>query len=147
MSKYKELKRIKKTINLYHISNDNHDGEVFKPRIPDSICDHEQEDTTMNRVCFSSTISGACRAINFDHICGVEYYIHVPENIETIVKKGALYKPSKQLVFDTYFTNEYWIRRPVKMKCIGKAKFYYKEKTSNFRIWRPPVHFKWIEKY
>lgn len=145
MNKRKSLKRIKHCKKLYHISIDNHNGEVFHPRVPDNF--GNEEDYTMNRVCFSSTISGAYRAITFEDTYGEECYIHIPENIESIVKRGGLYKPDENLVWDSYFTNEYWVRRPVKMKCIGKAKFYYKNKSKILGTWRPRVIFKWIEKY
>ena len=139
------MKRIKHSIRLYHISCSNHNGEVFHPRVP-LDCGNE-EDYTISRVCFSSTISGAYRAITFDNQYGEECYVHVPENIERILKRGGVYKPSTELVWDRDFTNEYWVKRPVKMKCIGKAKFWYRNETSLLGPWRPPVHFKWIEKY
>lgn len=146
----KNLKRVKHNINLYHLSCSNHNGEVFHPRVPD-CCVNGQEDTVTRRVCFSSTISGAYRAITFEDTYGEECYVHVPENIEPILRRGGVYKPSEELVFDSYFTGEYWIKRPVKMRCIGKAKFYYKEYQCGYGYygcpWRPRVRFKWIEKY
>lgn len=141
------MKRVKNPINLYHLSVRNHDGEVFHPRVPDSMIDNDKEDDTIKRVCFSSTISGAYRAITFGDACGEECYIHIPVNIDSILKKGGVYKPSEELVFDSYFTGEYWVKRPVKLKCIGKAKFYYKEWNGFSGPWRPKVKFKWIERY
>lgn len=146
MNKRKEMKRVKRPINLYHISYDNHNGETFHPRVPYD-CGND-EDYTIRRVCFSSTISGAYRAITFDDTYGEECYVHIPENITPILKRGGVYKPSTELVWDRDFTDEYWVRRPVKMKCIGKAKFWYKENImSSLKTFRLPVHFKWIEKY
>lgn len=145
MNKRKEMIRVKRPINLYHISCKNHDGETFRPRIP-LDCGNE-EDYTIKRVCFSSTISGAYRAITFEDTYGEECYIHVPEDIEPILKRGGVYKPSTKLVWDRDFTNEYWVKRPVKMKCIGKAKFWYKNHSAIFGPWRPLVRIKWIEKY
>ena len=145
--KRKNMKRVKHPINLYHISVSNHNGEVFHPRVPDGMIDKDKEDDTIKRVCFSSTISGAYRAITFEDTCGDECYIHIPVNIDSILKRGGVYKPSEELVFDSYFTGEYWVRRPVKLKCIGKAKFYYREWNGFSGPWRPKVKFKWIEKY
>jgi len=145
--KKKYLKRIKRPVHLYHISLKNHDGEVFKPRVPEDFGNNE--DYTIPRVCFSSTISGAYRAITFEDIHGEDCYVHVPENAVSLFKNGNVYKPGEELVWDTYFTDEYWVKRPVKMKCIGKARFYYKESLGLFCSgpWRPPVKFKWLEKY
>ena len=145
--KRKNMKRVKHPINLYHLSVSNHNGEVFHPRVPESIVHSDKEDDVTKRVCFSSTISGAYRAITFEDTYGEECYIHIPVNIDSILKRGGVYKPSEELVFDSYFTGEYWVRRPVKMKSIGKAKFYYKERSDAWGTWRPPVKFKWIEKY
>ena len=111
------------------------------------MVDNDKEDDTIKRVCFSSTISGAYRAITFGDACGEECYIHIPVNIDSILKRGGVYKPSEELVFDSYFTGEYWVKRPVKLKCIGKAKFYYKEWSGFSGPWRPKVKFKWIERY
>ena len=139
------MKRVKHPINLYHISLRNHNNETFHPRIP--YVYNNDEDDTIRRVCFSSTISGAYRAVTFNDTCGEVCYVHIPVNIDTIIKKGGVYKPSVNLVWDADFTGEYWVRRPVKLKCIGKAKFYYKEWNGFSGPWRPKVKFKWIEKY
>ena len=141
----KNMKRVKHPINLYHISLKNHNGEVFYPKIPEVY--NSDEDDTISRVCFSSTISGAYRSITFEDTCGEECYVHVPANIDSIIRRGSVYKPNTNLVWDATFTNEYWVRRPVKLKCIGKAKFYYKDRSSWIGPWRPRVDFKWIEKY
>lgn len=147
--KRQNMKRVKHPLNLYHISVTNHNGEVFHPRIPDTCVSEDEENTDIKRVCFSSTISGAYRAITFTDECGEECYVHIPENLDSILKRGGIYKPSEELVWDSYFTSEYWVRRPVKMKCIGKAKFYYRESDAKNYCgpWRPRVRFKWIERY
>lgn len=51
--------------NLYHLSETNHDGEWFYPRVPESICKEMGEDDSTKRVCFSSSICGAFFAISF----------------------------------------------------------------------------------
>ena len=143
MGRKKGLKRILFPIQLFHISLDNHDGEVFKPRVPFVFGD--EEDSTIKRVCFSSSISGAYRAITFTETCGEDCYIHVPEKLENIIRNGHLYKPSTELVFDADITDEYWIKCSVKMKCIGLARFYYNIRPNCLK--KPKVNFKWIEKY
>lgn len=134
------LKRIDKVSKLYHLSPDNHDGEVFHPRVPDSII-YGEEDSKHNRVCFSPTMSGCFRSIS--GCCTEVLYVHVPININEILKRGGLYKPSPNLVPDVDETNEHWCRRPVKLKCIGKAKFRMKHGYCQ----KPLVEINWLEKF
>lgn len=138
MSQNKHLLRITKLIKLYHLSFFNHDGETFHPKIPDSVM--LDEDDKLNRVCFSSSMSGCYRALFSNDV--VELFVHVPTNI----KSKNLYKPSSYLVPDVEYTDEYWYRKPVKMKCIGKAKFSRPYLRWSSRI-KPHVKIKWIEKY
>ena len=136
----KELKRVNKVNKLYHLSVDNHDGETFHPRVPDSRQD--DEDDKLNRVCFSNSMSGCFRAIFQMGYNDVICYVHVPININP----KHLYKPSEKLVCDVNYTNEHWYRKPVKMKCIGKARFTYTDNIWSYN-YIPPVKIKWIEKY
>ena len=132
------------------MSETNHNGKTFRPRLPYSRCDDpEQEDQKTRRVCFSSSMSGAFRAIN-DCFYRETLYVHVPINIDEIIKNGNLVKPSENEVFDVYNTGEYWVRQNVKLKCIGLAEFTC---SGNINIWdinkpdRDRVRIKWIEKY
>lgn len=130
---------------LFHLSEENHDGEYFKPRIPESIIDfgENKEDDKVRRVCFSNSISGAFFAINFRG--GYEkLYVHVPENIEDIVRRRKLCKPSKEQVYDVDYCGEYWVKCKVKLKCIGYIWIGYQD---HYAYWRPKVHFRYIEKY
>lgn len=127
---------------LYHLSEENHNGEVFSPRVPNSIMEEEElEDHKSKRVCFSKTLSGAYRAIQFRPCEKLDLYVHVPYN-----KKIKYYRPTVKQVYDVGFTNEVWVRRKVKMKCIGKIRAYYNRDYCLHR-WRPLVHIKWLEKY
>lgn len=130
---------------LIHLSEENHDGEWFKPRVPDSIvafgCD--KEDDKINRVCFSSSITGAFYAINF-HGNWQKLYVHVPENIEDIVKRKKLCKPTTDQVFDADYCDEYWVKCKVKMKCIGYIAISY---HPNYFENRPKVRFKYIKRF
>lgn len=144
---YKELERVAKVKNLYHLSLKNHDGEMFKPRVPQGgLID---EDTMMNRVCLSPTMSGAFRAVMTGDDACEELYVHVADNIDDIMKRGGIYKPSEYLVPDVYSTNEHWSRRPVRMKCIGKARFEASWRKAKFynHPTLPKVRITWIEKY
>lgn len=132
---------------LFHLSEENHDGEYFKPRIPESIIDfgENKEDDKVRRVCFSNSISGAYFAINFNG--GYEkLYVHVPENLEDIVRRGKLCIPTDEQVYDVHYCGEHWVKCKVKLKCIGYIKIGYN--LHNFyRYNKPKVHFKYLERY
>ena len=136
-------------IRLYHLSETNHDRRVFKPRIPSSAAGDCGENTTIARICFSSSISGAYRAIEFDKYKGWSYplYVHVPENISSAIKNKNVIVPHKDLVFDVHYTNEHWVREKVKLKCIGKACFKYMKRSYMDNDLRTKIGIRWIEKY
>lgn len=126
---------------LIHLSDENHDGEIFKPRVPDSIVVSEHEDDHTRRICFSDSISRAFLAINFKGNYQ-KLYVHVPVGIEEIVRRGKLCKPTKEQVFDADFTNEYWIKCNVRLKCIGRIYIGYSSHLTDISI-----RFKWLERY
>lgn len=134
---------------LIHLSEDNHNGEWFKPRIPCSVYKsygfnaEDDEDCVTRRVCFSGSITGAFYAINFNGE-REKLYVHVPENIDDIARRGKLCKPTENQVFDVNYTDEYWVKCKVKMKCIGYITIGY---TPSIYTNRPLCKFKWIEKY
>jgi hypothetical protein len=132
-------------IHLYHISEDNHNGKIFRPRIPESTL--VEENGTIARICFSTSMSGAFRAINFWDGGGwsYPYYVHVPENIDKSIKNNKVIIPCENLVPDQKITNEYWVRDKVKLKCIGLACFKFGEYA--FDRSKRKVKIKWIEKY
>ena len=138
-----------KNIKLFHISEEKHHNRIFKPRIPKSAGVDFGENVTIARICFSSSMSGAYRAIYNSKYQGMwsnEYFIHIPENINDAVLNKNVIAPHSDLVFDQQYTNEYWVREKVKLKCIGKAQF----KIAYHRYWGPyrtRVDIKWIEKY
>jgi len=128
---------------LYHLSVSNHNGEVFSPRVPESIWWDKGEDNKKKRICFSTSMSGAFRAINFDGY-EEELYIHIPENLEKVNKH--CWKPSVDEVEDVDFTGEKWVTCKVNMKCIGKAVFSYKNGSFwSLGPWRPKVRIKYLE--
>ena len=135
---------------LYHLSEFNHNGEVFKPRVPETFWSSywgcPEEDVRTKRVCFSKTISGAFLAIDFKGKYKT-LYLHVPENIDDIPERKIIV-PTKEQVPDAEFTREIWIKHPVKMKCIAKIQIGYNERNNKtFWQWRPSVKFKYIERY
>ena len=130
---------------LFHLSIENHDGEWFKPRVPYSIVysGEHKEDDKVKRVCFSSSISGAFFGINFDGYYQ-KLYVHVPENIENIVKRRKLCKPTDEQVFDVDYTDEYWIKCKVKLKCVGCISIGYR---PNWHSYKPKVKFKYLKRF
>lgn len=141
--KEKIIEKIPK--RLFHLSEENHDGEWFRPRIPESIIEYgeNKEDDKVKRICFSTSITGAFYAINFDGHWQ-KLYIHVPENIEDIVRRRKLCKPTEDQVFDVNYCDEYWVKCKVKLKCIGYISISY---HMNFLENRPKVKFKYIKKF
>lgn len=136
-------------ITLYHLSDTNHNNRIFKPRIPASAAGDCGENTTIARICFSSSMSGAYRAIEFDECRGWSYplYVHVPENIEAAILNKNVIVPHEDLVFDVHYTNEHWVREKVKLKCIGKARFKFTRRSYMDSNLRTKIAIRWIEKY
>lgn len=130
---------------LIHLSEENHDGEWFKPRIPESMVSYGQykEDDMVRRVCFSSSITGAFYAINFNGNCQ-KLYVHVPENIEDIITRRKLCKPTNEQVFDADYCDEYWVKCKVKMKCVGYISASY---HMSYYTNRPKVNFKYLKRF
>ena len=99
-----------KNIHLYHLSEENHNNRIFKPRIPKSAADNCGENTTIARICFSSSMSGAYRAITDikDHgdWCYFPLYVHVPENIADVIKSFVLIFIGAILAFANIFTQQ-----------------------------------------
>ena len=140
------MKKVRRPVKqLYHLSSENHNGEMFYPRVPQCVFmslmyGEYDEDIRKKRICFSTGICGAFRAIKQDNgYC--KMYVHVPENMNEIIQKQKLYKPSVKEVFDCKQTRELWVRCPVKMKCIacisiGCSPFGKDEKIKFKYLWK-----------
>lgn len=109
--------KLAKVRQLYHLSTENHDGETFVPRVPEFRA--FDEDGIVKRICFSTTLTGAYRAI-YEHYYGnaLKLYVHVP-----VVIPEAIYAPDETEVYDVGYTHEKWVCENTKMKCIGLAMF------------------------
>lgn len=79
---------------LFHLSEENHDGDKVR------------------RAYFAINFRGGYKKL----------YVHIPENIEDIVRRRKLCKPSKEQVYDVDYCGEYWVKCKVKLKCIGYIK-------------------------
>lgn len=130
----------KHIIPLYHISCENHDDEIFCPRIPDGA-ESWEEDYVTPRICVSTSIVGCVKAVDPCMWCpNVNWYVHVPYNLEELYLNGSIVMPSKDDVGDVQITREKWITEPCKMKCIGIIKGMHGMRRNIYR-------FRWIERY
>ena len=102
--------------HMYHLSVDNHHGELFKPHIPTNRL--PREDNTTPRVCFADTIVGAWKAMPHQMIgtdC-IMLFVHVPAYIPS---KEYIVFPTEEQVPDVNITGELWSVKPVRMELIG----------------------------
>lgn len=103
---------------LYHISQVNHDGETFFPRVPANRM--KGEDAITPRVCFAESIEGAMDAIGMCPGSAYEkfFFVHVPEDFEELMDEGSFVFPG-DAVPDSDETHEIWCTDMVKMRCVA----------------------------
>lgn len=116
------------------MSEDNLDGVLMKPRVPHSTMDGE--DKKHARICFSTSISGALKAINPAVYWHSDYYVMCPVNYDGL----DVFVPSEKEVPDVKDTREKWVRNKVKVECIGKIRAYYSQS-----LFKPFLNYRWIE--
>ena len=128
--------------NLFHLSPIPN-LTVLTPRIPEAAV-WGYEDKKQKRVCFSTSIKRCLIALSD---CNGQYYVYVPVN------QHKAYSPTPTEVVDVSETNEKWITRPVKVKCIGaivpttytKQEIYFPLHNETFGIFT--YDWKWVKKY
>lgn len=128
--------------NLFHLSP-TPNLTVLTPRIPEAAV-WGYEDTKQKRVCFSTSIKRCLTALSD---CNGQYYVYIPVN------QHKAYSPTPTEVVDVSETNEKWITRPVKVKCIGaivpttytKQEIYFPIHGETFGIFT--YDWKWVKKY
>ena len=116
---------------------------ILNPRVPETAIGG-YEDTKQKRVCFSTSIKRCLTALSD---CNGQYYVYVPVN------QHKAYSPTPTEVVDVSETNEKWITRPVKVKCIGaivpttytKQEIYFPIHNETFGMFT--YNWKWVEKY
>ena len=91
------MKPYKRNCQLYHLSQDNLDSVMLKPRVP--ISRLEEEDGKHVRICFSTSIAGALRAINPAVYWHSDYYVMRPVNYDGL----DIFVPSEKEVPDKSF--------------------------------------------
>ena len=133
---------------VYHLSQTNLDGKTIQPTVPSNyMTKNGYEDGKTKRVCFATSIDGCLRGLSLK--CeGMKLFVHVPDGNYNI------YKPSNKEVPDASITGEVWIKKAVKMKCIGQIyvigdkgedgiPYKYGDKTAELYDWE----WKWIDKF
>ena len=128
--------------NLFHLSP-TPNLTILNPRVPETAIGG-YEDTKQKRVCFSTSIKRCLTALSD---CNGQYYVYIPVN------QHKAYSPTPTEVVDVSVTNEKWITRPVKVKCIGaivpttytKQEIYFPIHGETFGIFT--YDWKWVKKY
>lgn len=133
---------------IYHLSQTNLDDKTIQPTVPSNyMTKNGYEDGKTKRVCFATSIDGCLRGLS-QKCKGMKLFVHIPDGNYNI------YKPSNKEVPDASITGEVWIKKAVKMKCIGqiyvigdKGKdgipYKYGDKTAELYDW----DWKWIDKF
>ena len=132
---------------IYHLSQTNLDGKTIQPTVPSNyMTKNGYEDGKTKRVCFATSIDGCLRGLS-QKCEGMKLFVHIPDGNYNI------YKPSNKEVPDASITGEVWIKKAVKMKCIGQIyvigdkgedgiSYKYGNKTAELYDWE----WKWIWK-
>ena len=129
---------------FYFLSKENMNGRILQPRIPNNyFTKNGYEDNTTKRICFAPSINQAIMGLSMN-CSGLEYYVHILDS------ECEVYVPTINEVPDSEITGEVWIKRPVRVKCIGKIKildsvgdglsFNYGDKTAELYKFK----WKWI---
>lgn len=113
--------------NMYHLSTENHDGDVFEPRYYDNDNVKAGTERRVKRICFSDSINGCIYSIFPSGTYDVDLYVHVPGSEVTKV-----YETTPDDIYDSNITHELWVKEPVTMKCVGKIHIsgVYKDKVK-----------------
>lgn len=113
--------------SMYHLSTENHDGDVFEPRYYDNDNVKAGTERRVKRICFSDSINGCIYSIFPSGAYDVDLYVHIPGSEVTKV-----YETTQDDIYDSKITHELWVKEPVTMKCIGKIHIsgVYKDKVK-----------------
>ena len=113
--------------NMYHLSTENHNGDIFEPRYYDNDNVKAGTERRVKRICFSDSINGCIYSIFPSGAYDVDLYVHVPGSEVTKV-----YETTPDDIYDSKITHELWVKEPVTMKCIGKIHIsgVYKDKVK-----------------
>lgn len=109
-------------MQLYHLSETNHDNETFAPRSLPKWRAMEGENWRAKRICMSTSIDGALTALlsSDSEAFGKHLFVHVPDDMHMLESKKKIFTPTAKMLPDVDATGERWIKCPVKMRCIGE---------------------------
>ena len=68
---------------IYHISYENHDGEIFSPRKYDNDNVKNKMERHVARVCFADSITRCLYSIFPNGAYDADFYVHIPEPVES----------------------------------------------------------------
>ena len=113
--------------NMYHLSTENHNGDIFEPRYYDNDNVKAGTERRVKRICFSDSINGCIYSIFPSGAYDVDLYVHVPGS-----EVSKVYETTSDDIYDSKITHELWVKEPVTMKCIGKIHIsgVYKDKVK-----------------
>lgn len=113
--------------NMYHLSIENHNGDIFEPRYYDNDNVKAGTERRVKRICFSDSINGCIYSIFPSGAYDVDLYVHVPGS-----EVSKVYETTSDDIYDSKITHELWVKEPVTMKCIGKIHIsgVYKDKVK-----------------
>lgn len=152
----KWLQTYEHPFKLYHLSKTNLDGVEVFPRPLDKERVMEGEAWRPKRICVSSSIDGALASLDAPY--NENYFVHIPENLESLFAKKKVYKPSLKQVPDSELTGEYWLKASCKMVCIGEIttlgiapkksrSIYLKHHNSSSYFIVDFLEWKWIARF
>jgi hypothetical protein len=135
--------------HIYHVSNTNCDGEIFKPKKFNAWGAKHKLEKPVKRICFSDSINGCLMAKGGTYY-NYDIYVMIPDP----KKKYKVYKPTGADVYDAPVTHELWITEPVKMVTIGMVHIddidKHHLKANHTSIGASKIfgfHWHWVEKY
>lgn len=133
-------------INYYHLSPYSN-IKIAIPKV--SPIAPSFEDTTTPRVCFSYSIDLCLSALQ---PCCKVLYVYTPDDMEEFLEN--MYKPKIYQVRDCKETGEVWIKKKIKVKCIGKIRVgptvpLLEKKCKNYKgtFYLIKYRWEWLEKY
>ncbi len=129
-----DLKMIDYPLELYHLSPTPLDGRILTPRVPEYRL--YDEDNQIERVCFSTSVKGAFRAIpgcndvvmSYSKQSYVTMFVHIPVEDDGFWD-DRIAIPSKSFVADSEYTGEVWIMKPVELICVAEIAIAFEGKV------------------
>jgi len=117
------LSEIQSTKKLYHIAQQELDGKIVKPKIPENLFTKlGLEDKTIPRISFAPTINQCITAIGNNRIEGSiekRWIVFEPSNYNTIKIISNKELIRRKLTIDAKYSGEIWVTSTIEFKEIG----------------------------